>query len=1133
MVDTAITVDELAIKVVAEASTAATNIDALAGALNRLARALNTPGMRRLGSLGPSIARINAGAITAQGKIATQMATSPAVAGAAKGAGVAASTAAATADVAAMAAPLAQTGTAIQAVGSKTSVLSEKLQTMAKTGSGAAKTLGGSFIQLRSTIFFAFFAISAIIGAFKVFLGAAVALVEKINLFQVAMGTTARAANDYADSITNMLGVDPQQFRELNSTFYLMASSLGMVSETATTVSRNFTQLTYDYASLFDMDFETVSGKFRSAMAGQTRAVAALGLDVTLASLKMEALKEGIEGNVATFTKANKIILMHNLIVRNSTKIQGDLARTLSSPANMMRVLSDQFQVAARVIGWMFMPALQAILPVLIYVTQAVAQAGQAFLALFGIKMPSWNDFTQQVAGAAQGTDDLFGDMTDVTAATKAAADEAKKLKDYTMGIDELNIIKPPTIDTAAGAPGGGTIAPFDVYDMIGGAKGLSAITDPIKAMFKNLGVVFAPFLKALSEVWDALKPFAKDIWKGFVDMWNNVIKPMGVWVINTVGVLVLERIKAVLEWFNAHPKASEALGGVLAILMAFKGITTVLKILGWLIGIFSKLLGFTALKGILAGIFGAFSDMDLLFGGGSGSITTGFGLFVAKIMAFTWPAWLLTAGETIGAIFSAFAVGGPAAGFEILGAAIGPVGWIVLGIVAVIAAGVALWKNWDKVSEWAKTLGDTISTTWKNLVDGAVITWANITTAITDAWGNLGAAVAGAWAAITDPIVAAWDTLATMVSEVWNMYIVKPIIDAWNTISEQTASVWKTISDGLAWVWNIIKAIILIPVALIGTAIILAWTWLSTEATRIWTIITTALTDAWTWISVQAVVIWQTVTDPIIAGWNWISAEATRIWTIITGVLTGAWQWIAKQATSIWNGITGFLKGIWNGVVTALTSAWGVIKTKTQEAWNFVYKAVKGPIEAIVRFITPVFATIARVVRNVWNGLTAGLSAAWDAIKGIFKSGVNFLISAINNGPIALLNKVISAAKSVDKTDLMKKVNRVATIPYLADGGSVPAGRMFVAGDAGPEIVGSYGGNNNTVMPLENSGFVEAMAAAVYSATTAALRSAPQSSGGGDVFIDGVKAGKIIKTSTARAGVGGMISVGTAGNPA
>jgi hypothetical protein len=98
-----------------------------------------------------------------------------------------------------------------------------------------------------------------------------------------------------------------------------------------------------------------------------------------------------------------------------------------------------------------------------------------------------------------------------------------------------------------------------------------------------------------------------------------------------------------------------------------------------------------------------------------------------------------------------------------------------------------------------------------------------------------------------------------------------------------------------------------------------------------------------------------------------------------------------------------------------------------------------------------------------------------------------------------------------------------------LAAGGILGDGQMFVAGENGKvELTGRYNGQT-AVMPLENSGFVEAMASAVYSATVAALNSTQQGGNGtGDVYIDGVKAGKIIRNSETRAGtLSGLVTVG------
>lgn len=48
-----------------------------------------------------------------------------------------------------------------------------------------------------------------------------------------------------------------------------------------------------------------------------------------------------------------------------------------------------------------------------------------------------------------------------------------------------------------------------------------------------------------------------------------------------------------------------------------------------------------------------------------------------------------------------------------------------------------------------------------------------------------------------------------------------------------------------------------------------------------------------------------------------------------------------------------------------------------------------------------------------------------------------------------------------------------------MASGGILSAGQPFIAGEAGKELIGSYN-NKTTVMPLENTSFVQAIKDAV-----------------------------------------------------
>ena len=62
----------------------------------------------------------------------------------------------------------------------------------------------------------------------------------------------------------------------------------------------------------------------------------------------------------------------------------------------------------------------------------------------------------------------------------------------------------------------------------------------------------------------------------------------------------------------------------------------------------------------------------------------------------------------------------------------LGPMVGIVAGIAAVIAIGVLLYKNWDKIKAAAKALGDKIKSVWTSIKSATVNTWNTIRDAIT-----------------------------------------------------------------------------------------------------------------------------------------------------------------------------------------------------------------------------------------------------------------------------------------------------------------------------------------------------------------------------------------------------------------
>ena len=154
--------------------------------------------------------------------------------------------------------------------------------------------------------------------------------------------------------------------------------------------------------------------------------VRAIGYDLSQAKLEAIALSLGIDKTVASMTQAEKSQLRYYAIMTQVTQVQGDMARTLESPANQLRIFASATEQAARAIGSIFIPMLSKVLPYAIAVLNVVRDIIDAFVGLPDIE---WGN-------SAANTDKMAENMEKVK-------EEAKKARDYTMGFDELNVISP------------------------------------------------------------------------------------------------------------------------------------------------------------------------------------------------------------------------------------------------------------------------------------------------------------------------------------------------------------------------------------------------------------------------------------------------------------------------------------------------------------------------------------------------------------------------------------------------------------------------------------------------------------------------------------------------------------------
>lgn len=303
---------------------------------------------------------------------------------------------------------------------------------------------------------------------------------EATDLFHNAMGNLSGEADTLISKMQGLLGVDPTKAMTYMATIQSLGTSFGLTSDKAYVLSKNLTQLAYDEASYWNKDVAETFTAMSSAISGEIEPIRRLGVDLSQVRLQQELLALGFNKQVSSLSQADKAVLRYIAIMKQTANIQGNLAQTINSPANQIKILKAQLDMLAKSVGSLLYPALKSILPPLIAAVQLIREFVEWVAKLMGVKVV-FTDFTKS-ANSVGGIGDAMDDTAD---STKKAA---KALKDYTMGFDELNIIDPTqgSSGSGSGASAGNILGDVDLsgYDMFKDYVG--GTVDAIKKKFEE-----------------------------------------------------------------------------------------------------------------------------------------------------------------------------------------------------------------------------------------------------------------------------------------------------------------------------------------------------------------------------------------------------------------------------------------------------------------------------------------------------------------------------------------------------------------------------------------------------------------------------------------------------------------------
>lgn len=799
---------------------------------------------------------------------------------------------------------------------------------------------------------------------------------EDLNLFTASMRKYAAAAQEYAENVSEVMGIDPAEWMRNQGIFNTLLTGFGAVSDRAYTMSKNLTQLGYDISSFFNISTEDAMQKLQSGISGELEPLRRLGYDLSQARLQQTAYTLGIKENVSAMTQAEKAELRYYAIMTQVTTAQGDMARSLEAPANQLRILQAQFTMAARAIGNIFIPILNKLIPVGIAVLQIIRDVANAIAKLFGFQLTEidysgLNNATSSVGGL---TDELDN-----------ASSAAKELKKYLVGFDELNVMPSDSSGSGsgAGASGGGGFG-FELpeYNFLG---------EELNKNVSELKEKLAPILKIVLAIGAGFA--AWKIGKGVITAVAALKSGFAAFAASGAGQAIFSKLAATLA--GVALQFNVAGGGV-------KGFLAVLGSAGKVAGPFVVIL--TVIIATLKTLIERWDDIKLAF---SNSLDK---LKVSER--------LQTVNDKL----------------DLLGKKLGWVDGFWKGLKSTIE------KLMDFIGSVVVTV---IGGGLAGLINGLVEFFDGAITAITgvvDALKGIGQFFKGVFTGDLELVKQSFSTFGSGIKKIFSGVV--------NALT-------KSFTE---WVKGVIQGVSDLGETLLGVSI---------------PDIVNGIKDAF-----------NTVGDTI-------SRIFRDCWIIVKGIWTAVSEWFKKNVTKP---LTEHFENAKNDIVVKFQLA----KNISEYAWNTVSSWFSANV------IDPLKGNFERFkenTSNVFSSLKNGIIKNWSTVKDWFKKNVISPIkNMFNNMDLKFKMPHFSwssqpasgwMAEVLDAIGLPTSLPKLS-VKWYAQGGFPDEGELFIAREAGAEMVGSIG---RRAAVANNDQIVEAISAGVYQA----IRNANGGNGAGN----------------------------------
>lgn len=942
-------------------------------------------------------------------------------------------------------------------------------------------------------------------------------LEEVQNVVDVTFQSMSGKIDKFAKSAAGNFGLSETMAKKYAGTFGAMAKSFGFSEKAAYDMSTALTGLAGDVASFYNISQDEAYTKLKSVFTGETETLKELGVVMTQNALDAYAMANGYGKTTQAMSEAEKVSLRFAFVQSQLTAAAGDFARTSGSWANQVRVLTLQFEQFKASIGQglinVFTPVIQVV-NILIGRLVTLANAFSAFTGSFGKFLSSGgkiSDTSNKLSNTAQSlaknissagkSATTFGN-TASKASKKAgnAAEKAAKKTRTLMGFDQINKLSDNSSVKSPGSSGGG-----------GGGSGGSGIgatapdvpsvtgdnekkIKPLPKIYHNLAKSILRFKAACNDLGNVLKAGLK--WG-----YENVLKPLGKWTISKFLPKLIDVFSAAIRVLTSVIKALAPLGKWLW----EKFLSKLAKFAG------DAIIGFLSLLEKGLNKLSAWINKHQT---AVQNIAIAIGSFFVAFKAVSLVTKAISVISKISGAFSAFFkvvkfLGGPLKAITsifknlplIISCIASPVGIAVVAVGALITAGVLLYKNWDKVKKFAKTAWDKVSTIVKSAVSSIVKMLNKIIGFIKNNWKQLLLLLvnpfAGGFALLykhnkkfrksVDKFV---KSIIKKVGEIAKGIAKKTseIIKNVKSIPDKVKKLFKGKIDGVEEWFNGIKEAFTNALSNLGDSI--------PDLSDIKDAISEKIGEVKASIEIPLSLIkngWTTINEFVgdkvdvlvsrVKNWkesfnDWIQAKADAVISRVKNWKESFDEWIHAKADAVISRVKNWKNSFdkWIGArANALISR---VKNWRDSFKKWMFGNNDGKISALIERVKKWKSTFKEWISGNKKGIiSVGIS--------LFKSGWKSLSDWIG--------KMVKVGVNIFKkaTGGVYKNGRWSPVQQFASGGKPNMGQMFIAREAGPELVGTLGGHTAV---MNNDQIVASVASGVAKATSASMIKVAQS---------------------------------------